>query len=328
MATHLRGPLDLDCKIMQKNNSPAIFLMGPTASGKTALSVQLAQALNGEIISVDSALVFKGMDIGTAKPALEERGGIPHHLIDILDPAESFSAGQFKTQALALMADITRRNKIPILVGGTMLYFNALNSGLALLPEANPVIRNKLDQDLAQYGKDVMHQRLAKIDPEAAARIHPNDPQRVQRALEVYEISGQPLTSFFQKAQTQLLPYKRIKLIIAPQDRSILHDIIDRRFRQMLEQGLIDEVEALFKRGDLTENMPSIRAVGYRQVWSYLQGEYDFKTMTEKGIIATRQLAKRQFTWLRRETDAVSFQTGQPDLLQKVLAMFETASAI
>ncbi|MGZ8237651.1 MAG: tRNA (adenosine(37)-N6)-dimethylallyltransferase MiaA [Methylobacter sp.] len=313
---------------MQKNNSPAIFLMGPTASGKTALSVQLAQALNGEIISVDSALVFKGMDIGTAKPALEERGGIPHHLIDILDPAESFSAGQFKTQALALMADITRRNKIPILVGGTMLYFNALNSGLALLPEANPVIRNQLDQDLAQFGKEIMHQRLAKIDPEAAARIHPNDPQRVQRALEVYEISGQPLTSFFQKAQTQLLPYKRIKLIIAPQDRLILHDIIDRRFRQMLEQGLIDEVEALFKRGDLTENMPSIRAVGYRQVWSYLQGEYDFKTMTEKGIIATRQLAKRQFTWLRRETDAVSFQTGQPDLLQKVLAMFETASAI
>jgi tRNA dimethylallyltransferase len=313
---------------MQENNPPAIFLMGPTASGKTALSVQLAQALNGEIISVDSALVFKGMDIGTAKPALEERGGIPHHLIDILDPAESFSAGQFKTQALALMADITRRNKIPILVGGTMLYFNALNSGLALLPEANPVIRNRLDQDLAQFGKDIMHQRLAKIDPEAAARIHPNDPQRVQRALEVYEISGQPLTSFFQKAQTQHLPYKRIKLIIAPQDRSILHDIIDRRFRQMLEQGLIDEVEALFKRGNLTENMPSIRAVGYRQVWSYLQGEYDFKTMTEKGIIATRQLAKRQFTWLRRETDATSFQTGQPDLLQKVLAMFETTGAI
>jgi tRNA dimethylallyltransferase len=313
---------------MQKNNPPALFLMGPTASGKTALSVQLAQALNGEIISVDSALVFKGMDIGTAKPALEERGGIPHHLIDILDPAESFSAGRFKTQALALMADITRRNKIPILVGGTMLYFNALNSGLALLPEANPVIRNQLDQDLAQFGKDTMHQRLAKIDPEAAARIHPNDPQRVQRALEVYEISGQPLTSFFQKAQTQYLPYKRIKLIVAPQDRSILHDIIDRRFRQMLEQGLIDEVEALFKRGDLTENMPSIRAVGYRQVWSYLQGEYDFKTMTEKGIIATRQLAKRQFTWLRRETDATSFQTGQPDLLQKVLAMFETTGAI
>jgi tRNA dimethylallyltransferase len=313
---------------MQKNNPPAIFLMGPTASGKTALSVQLAQALNGEIISVDSALVFKGMDIGTAKPALEERGGIPHHLIDILDPAVSFSAGQFKTQALALMEDITRRNKIPILVGGTMLYFNALNSGLAVLPEANAAIRSQLDQDLAQFGKEIMHRRLAKIDPEAAARIHPNDPQRVQRALEVYEISGKPLTSFFQKAQTQQLPYKKIKLIIAPQDRAILHDQIDRRFRQMLEQGLIDEVEALFKRGDLTENMPSIRAVGYRQVWKYLQGEYDFKTMTEKGIISTRQLAKRQFTWLRRETDATSFQTGQPDLLLKVLAMFETTGSI
>ncbi|MDD5579787.1 MAG: tRNA (adenosine(37)-N6)-dimethylallyltransferase MiaA [Methylobacter sp.] len=310
---------------MPKNNSPAIFLMGPTASGKTALSVQLAQELDGEIISVDSALVFKGMNIGTAKPSLEERGGIPHHLIDMLDPAQSFSAGQFKTQALALMEDITRRKKIPILVGGTMLYFNALNSGLALLPEANPVIRNRLDQDLAQFGKDIMHQRLAKIDPEAAARIHPNDPQRIQRALEVYEISGKPLTSFFQQAHTQYLPYKKIKFIIAPQDRTILHEIINRRFRQMLEQGLVDEVDALFKRGDLTENMPSIRAVGYRQVWSYLQGDYDFTTMTEKGIIATRQLAKRQFTWLRRETDAISFQTGQPDLLQKALAVFRAA---
>jgi tRNA dimethylallyltransferase len=322
----LRSP---DGKNMQKNKPPAIFLMGPTASGKTALSVQLAQALNGEIISVDSALVFKGMNIGAAKPTLEERGGIPHHLIDILDPAKSFSAGQFKKQALALMEDITRRKKIPILVGGTMLYFNALNSGLAILPEANPAIRNKLDQDLEQFGKEIMHQRLAKIDPEAAARIHPNDPQRIQRALEVYEISGEPLTSFFQEARMQhYLPYKKIKLIIAPQDRAILHDIIDRRFRQMLEQGLVDEVEALYRRGDLTENMPSIRAVGYRQVWSYLQGEYDFETMTEKGIVATRQLAKRQFTWLRRETNAVNFQTGRPDLLQKVLAMCEATSAI
>ncbi|WP_174625109.1 tRNA (adenosine(37)-N6)-dimethylallyltransferase MiaA [Candidatus Methylobacter favarea] len=313
---------------MQKNYPPAIFLMGPTASGKTALSVQLAQALNGEIISVDSALVFKGMDIGTAKPALEQRGGIPHHLIDILDPAQSFSAGQFKTQSLTLMEDITRRKKIPILVGGTMLYFNALNSGLAVLPEADPEIRNRLDQDLAQFGKEALHQRLATIDPEAAARIHPNDPQRVQRALEVYEISGKPLTSFFQNARTQQLPYKILKLIIAPPDRSMLHDLIGKRFRQMLEQGLVDEVEALFKRGDLSENLPSIRAVGYRQVWSYLQGNYDFKTMTEKGIIATRQLAKRQFTWLRRERDAANFQTGQPDLLQKVVAMLEVASAV
>jgi len=304
---------------MQKQiNLPAIFLMGPTASGKTALSVQLAQALNGEIISVDSALVFKGMDIGTAKPSMEERGNIPHHLIDILDPAESFSTGQFRTQALALMDDITKRGKLPILVGGTMLYFNALMNGLAVLPEADPAIRAKLDQELEQLGKDALHQRLAEIDPEAAARIHPNDPQRIQRALEVYEISGKPLSSFFED-QEQGIPYQIIKLVIAPSDRKILHDIIARRFRLMLEQGFIEEVEALYQRGDLSEKMPSIRAVGYRQVWSYLQGEYDRETMTEKAIIATRQLAKRQFTWLRRETDAVNFETGQDDLLAKVL---------
>lgn len=299
---------------------PVIFLMGPTASGKTALSVQLAQALNGEIISVDSALVFKGMDIGTAKPTLAERGGIQHHLIDIIDPAESYSTGQFRKQALALMDDMSRRGKMPILVGGTMLYFNVLNSGLAVLPEADPEIRAKLDQDLEQLGKEALHRRLAGIDPESAARIHPNDPQRVQRALEVYEISGKPLTSFFTEAQAQDIPYRKIKLIIAPQDRAVLHGIIARRFKQMLEQGFIGEVEALYKRGDLTEKMPSVRAVGYRQAWSYLQGEDDFETMTEKAVIATRQLAKRQFTWLRRETDAANFQTGQADLLTKVLA--------
>jgi len=298
---------------------PAIFLMGPTASGKTALSVKLAQALGGEIISVDSALVFRGMDIGTAKPTLEERGGIPHHLIDILDPSESYSTGQFRTHALTLMDAITRRGKIPILVGGTLLYFNALLNGLAVLPEANPEIRAKLDKDLEQIGKDALHQRLADIDPEAAARIHPNDPQRIQRALEVYEISGKPLSSFFNEAQGEDLPYQKIKLIIAPPDRKILHDIIAQRFRAMLEQGFIEEVETLYRRGDLTEKMPSLRAVGYRQVCAYLQGKDTLETMTEKAIIATRQLAKRQFTWLRRVTDATSFQTGQADLLEKVV---------
>jgi len=283
------------------------------------LAVQLAQVLNGEIISVDSALVFKGMDIGTAKPTLTERDGVVHHLIDILDPAESFSTGQFRKLALELMADITERGKLPILVGGTMLYFNALNSGLAVLPEADASIRAKLDQELAQLGKEALHQRLAQVDPQAAARIHPNDPQRVQRALEVYEISGQPLTSFFTEAQSQPIPYNTIKLIIAPEDRKILHEVIAKRFQQMLEQGLIEEVEKLFVRGDLTEQLPAIRAVGYRQVWSYLQGEYDLDTMTEKAIAATRQLAKRQFTWLRKETDAQHFQTGQADLLKAVL---------
>jgi len=267
------------------------------------------------------------MDIGTAKPALDERGGIAHHLIDILDPADTFSTGQFRKQALALMADITGRGKLPILVGGTMLYFNVLNSGLAVLPEADPAIRAQLDQDLAQLGKEALHQRLADIDPESAARIHPNDPQRVQRALEVYAISGQPLTSFFSAAQAQEIPYQRIKLIIAPPDRALLHDIIAQRFRNMLEQGFIEEVEALYQRGDLSEKMPSIRAVGYRQAWSYLQGEYGIETLTEKAIIATRQLAKRQFTWLRRETDAANFQTGQNDLLAKVLAEIKRANA-
>jgi len=293
--------------------------MGPTASGKTALAVQLAQVLNGEIISVDSALVFKGMDIGTAKPTLAERNGIAHHLIDILDPAESFSTGQFRKLALELMADITERGKLPILVGGTMLYFNALNSGLAVLPEADAGIRARLDEELALLGKEALHQRLAQVDPQAAARIHPNDPQRVQRALEVYEISGQPLTSFFTEAQSQPIPYNITKLIIAPEDRKILHAVIAKRFQQMLQQGLIEEVEKLFARGDLTEQLPAIRAVGYRQVWSYLQGEYDLETMAEKAIAATRQLAKRQFTWLRKETDAQHFQTGQADLLKAVL---------
>ena len=298
---------------------PAIFLMGPTASGKTALSVQLAQKLNAEIISVDSALVFKGMDIGTAKPTLEERAGIPHHLIDILDPAESFSTGAFRWQALALMADITARGKLPLLVGGTMLYFNALYHGLAQLPRADDAVRAQLNAQAQAIGKEAMHAKLQLVDPVAAARIHPNDPQRVQRALEVYELTGKSMTQLHAEAQAEEIPYQKIKLIIAPRDRAVLHEKIALRFKKMLQQGLVAEVEALYQRGDLTVQMPSVRAVGYRQVWSYLEGEINAEEMQETGIIATRQLAKRQFTWLRRETDAHCFYTEEQDVFSAVL---------
>lgn len=304
---------------MADNKPAAILLMGPTASGKTALSVAMAQAMNAEIISVDSALVFKAMDIGTAKPTKAERGGIVHHLIDILDPSEAFSTGQFRNRALELMADITARGKLPILVGGTMLYFSALTQGLAQLPEADPEIRQRLDQQLQEIGKQAMHERLAAVDPVAAARIHMNDPQRVQRALEVYEISGKPLTSFFQADEGEDLPYAYTKIIIEPKQRHSLHDKIAERFKLMLAQGLIDEVEALRQRGDLDESMPSIRCVGYRQVWSYLQGEYDFAEMQEKGIAATRQLAKRQLTWLRKEQPDLRLFSEDGDLLAQVL---------
>jgi len=302
---------------------PAIFLMGPTASGKTELAVQLAQKIDAEIISVDSALVFKGMDIGTAKPTEQERQSIPHHLIDILDPAEAYSTGRFRKSALQLMNDITQRGKIPILTGGTMLYFNSLFNGLAELPEAQPEIREKLDNELACNGKKAMHERLKAIDPESAERIHPNDPQRMQRALEVYEISGKPLTQFFRESQQNTIPFKSIKLIVAPEQRKQLHIKIEERFRLMVEKGLVDEVEALYNRGDLTVDLPAIRAVGYRQTWSYLEGEYNLDMMIEKGIIATRQLAKRQFTWLRREGDAMQFISAEKNLLEKVFSQIK-----
>lgn len=299
------------------NLPPAIFLMGPTASGKTDLAVKLAQKLDTEIISVDSVLVYKGMDIGTAKPTQEERAGIPHHLIDILDPAESYSTGSFRTSALQLMADISSRGKIPILVGGTLLYFNALLKGLAELPEANPTIRKQLDEELALLGNHAMHERLKAVDPESAIRIHPNDPQRTQRALEVYQLSGKPISQFFREAQANPIPYRKIKCILWPEDRKALHEKIAKRFNVMVKAGLIDEVRALYQRGDLSEDLPAIRAVGYRQAWMYLQGKYDQEMMVERGIIATRQLAKRQFTWLRQETDFIQVDSFETDLFNK-----------
>lgn len=305
---------------MMQKKPQVVLLMGPTASGKSSLAVRLAQELNAEIISVDSALVYRGMDIGTAKPAFGERGGVPHHLLDILDPGESFSTGQFRSRALALMADIVARGKTPLLVGGTMLYFSALTQGLAQLPEADPDIRARLDDELARLGREVMHARLAKIDPLAAARIHVNDPQRVQRALEVYEISGRPLSSFFEQQQTEP-DYDYLKLIVAPDQRKTLHDKIAVRFDAMLALGFLDEVQRLFQRDDLHAGLPSIRCVGYRQAWSYLEGEIDFSAMREKAIIATRQLAKRQYTWLRKEQDAFLLNSEAENLPEQALAI-------
>lgn len=303
-----------------QQDAPAVLLMGPTASGKTALAVSLAQALNAEIISVDSALVYRGMDIGTAKPTVAERGGITHHLLDILDPSESYSTGQFLSQAHTLIAEIQQRGKLPILVGGTMLYFNALTQGMAELPKTDAAVRAQLDSEFATFGKEYMHQQLAKIDPESAARIHPNDPQRIQRALEVYRLTGQSMSSLIHAAGTHQLPFKPIKLVLAPTDRALLHSLIAQRFHAMLAQGLVAEVERLRLRGDLNPNLPAIRAVGYRQVWAYLQGEISYAEMIEQGIAATRQLAKRQFTWLRRETEAKFFTSGQVHLVQEVMA--------
>lgn len=313
---------------MQKiTHPPAVFLMGPTASGKSALAVALAHRLNGEIISVDSALVYRDMNIGTAKPGLPEREGIPHHLIDILDPAEAFSTGQFRTLALKLMSEIVQRGRIPILAGGTMLYFNALSGGLAQLPEADPLVRAKLDEDMQQFGKEALHRRLVSIDPVAAARIHPNDPQRIQRALEVYEISGKSLSALISEAQASVIPYRIVKLNIEPEHRETLHNLIAQRFKLMLAQGFVEEVEHLMQRGDLDVHLPAIRAVGYRQIWAYLKGEYGRETMMEKGIAATRQLAKRQLTWLRRETGAFKLLTGQSQLVDRAVTCVNNALA-
>jgi len=298
---------------------PAVALMGPTASGKTRLAIQLAQALGGEVISVDSALVYRGMDIGTAKPSLEERQGVPHHLIDILDPAEAFSTGQFRAKALELMQDITRRGRLPILAGGTMLYFNALFHGLAELPAADESLRRQIDAEAARLGWAGLHEELARVDPAAAARIHPNDPQRIQRALEVYRLSGVPITELCAQGRSAPPPFNILRLVVAPADRQTLHGLIRKRFLFMLEQGLVDEVRALHGRGDLHPELPSIRAVGYRQVWAYLSGETGYEEMVERGVIATRQFAKRQYTWLRREEGAVLLVSEAKDLLEQAL---------
>lgn len=295
--------------------SPAIFLMGPTASGKTDLAMSLCDVLPCEIISVDSALVYKGMDIGTAKPSVQERMQYPHHLVDIIDPRESYSAARFRFDALSIMEDITRRGKVPLLVGGTMLYFRALMEGLSVLPEADPLVREKIENDAMHFGWAYVHRQLQEVDPVSAERIHPNDPQRLQRALEVYRLCGMSMTQLREEERLnkQPFPYQTLQIAIAPDDRSILHKRIARRFSYMLEHNFETEVRTLYGRGDLDPSMPSIRAVGYRQMWAYLDGEYDYATMQEKGIAATRQLAKRQFTWLRSWQDVNWIYTDSRD---------------
>ncbi len=304
----------------------AICLMGPTASGKTDLAVELVQALPCDIISVDSALVYRDMDIGTAKPSSEVLAVAPHRLIDICDPTEVYSAARFREDALHEMEEIFAKGRIPLLVGGTMLYYRALQYGLSKLPEANPAVRAQLEAEAARVGREQMHQRLVQIDPVAGARIHPNDPQRVQRALEVLELTGQTLTELQNRDGKQILPYNLIKLVRAPKDRAVLHQRIAKRFRQMLELGFEDEVKRLLARGDITPDLPSMRSVGYRQMLAYLAGHDSYEQMIERGIIATRQLAKRQLTWLRSEQDIHWLDDEVGNLCSQALKCFKSVS--
>jgi tRNA dimethylallyltransferase len=295
-----------------------VCIIGPTASGKTDLAVELVKRFDFEIISVDSAMVYKDMDIGTAKPERAVLDIAPHHLIDFLDPALAYSTAAFRDDALREIADIFKRGKTPLLVGGTMLYFKSLLYGLSEMPSADEQLRSEIMSQAEQLGWHEMHRRLALVDPDSAQRIHPNDPQRISRALEVYELSGIPL-SHWQARPAEPFPYAATSIGLMPSERSWLHERIGRRFHVMLEQGFAKEVQALIDRGDLDENRPSIRAVGYRQMWQYLHGLYDYKEMQERGVAATRQLAKRQLTWMRSMPDMVKFDCINNNLLNDVL---------
>jgi tRNA dimethylallyltransferase len=298
---------------------PAIFLMGPTASGKTAAAITLLQHLPVELISVDSAQVFRDMNIGTAKPDAATLALAPHHLIDIIDPTEVYSAAAFRRDALRLMQEITARGKIPLLVGGTMLYFRALRFGLSDLPQADVAVRAEIEEQAARLGWPAMHAELAKVDPDTAARLKPNDAQRLQRALEIFRVSGQPMSALLALQEDYQLPYRLIPLALLPSDRKQLHERIAIRFRAMLAQGLLDELDALRKVYQLHSEMPSMRCVGYRQAWQYLVGDIDTASMLDQGIAATRQLAKRQLTWLRGMPDNIEFDCLSPALNQQVL---------
>lgn len=279
---------------------PAILLLGPTASGKTACALALARALPVEIISVDSALVYRDMDIGTAKPTPDERAVCPHHLIDILTPEDRYSAAQFRADALRLMDEISARGRIPLLAGGTSLYFKALRDGISDLPQADPELRATIDRDAERLGWPALHARLAALDPDAAAALEPTDAQRIQRALEIVQLTGRPLAESYARREDGAIRHRLLTLALVPSDRSVLHRRIEERFDAMLAAGLLDELRALRAKYRLDPGLPSMRCVGYRQAWAHLEGEDDFDAMRFKGIAATRQLAKRQLTWQRQ----------------------------
>ncbi len=308
----------------QPNTSkPVICLMGATATGKTDLAVRLAEQLPCDLISVDSALIYRGMDIGTAKPDAELLARAPHRLIDIKDPAESYSAAEFRHDVLVEIESIHQAGRIPLLVGGTMLYYKTLLEGLANLPKADPQVRQRLLEQAQAQGWDALHQQLQRIDPVSAQRIHPNDPQRLQRALEVHALTGRTLTELWQQQQACALPFTPIQFTVDVADRKLLHRRIEQRFKAMIEAGFEQEVQALYQRGDLDPSMPSIRCVGYRQMWSYIEGEIDFDTMVERGIIATRQLAKRQLTWLRGWDGVQRIDGCDPNILSNTLKLVD-----
>ena len=298
---------------------PVIAIMGPTASGKTGLALEIAAKVDSEVISVDSALVYKGMDIGTAKPSQDEQAGVVHHLIDIIDPAESYSVSQFVNDTNALIGDILSRGKVPILAGGTMMYFNALINGISPLPKSDEKIRDEITQQAQRLGWSKLHDELRGVDPISGERIHPNDPQRITRALEVYRSTGKTLTHW-QQQEGERCPYNIAQFAIAPADRAVLHERIATRFDMMLEAGFEQEVLKLYERSDLHEDLPSIRSVGYRQMWQYLDGQLSYAEMRERGIIATRQLAKRHLTWLRGWEQVTWLDTFANDNLTKITA--------
>lgn len=304
----------------------ALCVMGPTACGKTELALCLAETLPVEIISVDSALVYRGMDIGTAKPNLEQRAKVPHHLIDLLDPTQSYSAARFRADALRLLAEITARGRLPLLVGGTMLYFKALKAGLDPLPQADTRLRAEIDARAARLGWPALHAELARLDPTTAARLKPTDAQRIQRALEVCQASGRPMSELLGAARNEL-PYRLLEIALLPSDRSVLHRRIAERFAAMLAAGFLDEVRRLRATYPLHPDLPSMRCVGYRQAWDYLEGKTDEATFHARAVAATRQLAKRQITWLRSWRGAETFDCLRPDLCAAVTGWISAALA-